>query len=391
MPQATIERVLVLHAYSSRNRGDGLLVDETIELAREAYGHGVEIRVLAMDAESFDARQGYEVIQLPVTAPGTVAKISALKNIIFSPGSLGFGHRELERWVDEKPSQSVIVAVGGGYMRSTNLVQSIKFFLAHGLQLRFASRRKCRSVYLSQSIGPFRCSVGRWLRIAAPKVTTLVARDDRSVHELGGSASVVRLPDLAVLRISQSLASIGPRGEKSELSMVDKFVLVLRDLEGNSTRREKYYGLCRSLISTLGTDRVVLAIQSVGRGNDDAAFYKRMNFGPKVMPIGDALAQYQDAVVISVRLHGALQSIISGFPTVHLSYERKGFGAYEDLGIKGLVHNAFDFDVETVARQAQNLAISPREFWQSIAAKQTLLQSARGRLVRLMRGEISYV
>lgn len=386
MSQEKIKRVLVLHAYSSRNRGDGLLVDETIELIREAYGPQAEIRVLAMDADSFSDRRGYEVIQLPITSPGAASKIRALWQIIFSPGTLGFGHRELEHWIDESPSQSVIVAVGGGYMRSTNLVQSIKFFLAHGLQLRFAGRRHCRSVYLSQSVGPFRCAVGRWLQKAAPQVTTLVARDDRSVQELGRPASVVRLPDLAVLRISQSLVSAVPRSVSQ--AQIRRFVLVLRDLEGDVARREKYYKLCRGLIAKLGQDRVVLAIQSVGRGNDDAAFYQRMNFGPQVLPIDAALETYKDAVVVSVRLHGALQSIISGFPTVHLSYERKGFGAYEDLGIKGLVHNAFDFDVEVVAQQAEELSAHPHFFWERISEKQELLQSAHGRLVGVMRGDL---
>jgi hypothetical protein len=200
---------------------------------------------------------------------------------------------------------------------------------------------------------------------------------------------VVRLPDLAVLRISQNL-NVQPSSPLGSGAGYGKFLLVLRDLDGSISRREKYYGLCRELIGALGVENVILAIQSVGRGNDDAAFYQRMNFGPSVQPIEDALKSNPAAVVVSVRLHGALQSIISGFPTVHLSYERKGFGAYEDLGIKDLVHNAFDFDVKLVSTQAIELMRDRTSFWLSIAKNRAALQAARGRLIGLMRGEVSH-
>ena len=53
-------------------------------------------------------------------------------------------------------------------------------------------------------------------------------------------------------------------------------------------------------------------------------------------------------VVVAVRLHAALMALQAGHYVIHLSYERKGFAAFEDLGLKEYVHNAFSFDPETV-------------------------------------------
>ena len=46
-------RILLLHAYSAHNRGDGLLVDESVALIRSVFDD-VELEVVASDPDSFD-------------------------------------------------------------------------------------------------------------------------------------------------------------------------------------------------------------------------------------------------------------------------------------------------------------------------------------------------
>jgi polysaccharide pyruvyl transferase WcaK-like protein len=60
------------------------------------------------------------------------------------------------------------------------------------------------------------------------------------------------------------------------------------------------------------------------------------------------IAKYQPDLVISVRLHGAIESLLSGVPAYHISYERKGFGAYQDMGVEDWVINGGDINVDTI-------------------------------------------
>jgi hypothetical protein len=43
----------LLHAYSARNAGDGLLVDLSLALLREAFGPQTRVSIMAADPESF--------------------------------------------------------------------------------------------------------------------------------------------------------------------------------------------------------------------------------------------------------------------------------------------------------------------------------------------------
>ena len=44
-------RILLLHAYSAHNRGDGLLVDESVALIRSVFDD-VELEVVASDPDT---------------------------------------------------------------------------------------------------------------------------------------------------------------------------------------------------------------------------------------------------------------------------------------------------------------------------------------------------
>jgi polysaccharide pyruvyl transferase WcaK-like protein len=55
-------------------------------------------------------------------------------------------------------------------------------------------------------------------------------------------------------------------------------------------------------------------VQSAVRGNDDGAFYRELGITEDLLPLKATLAKYQPDLVISVRLHGAIESLLSGVP-----------------------------------------------------------------------------
>jgi polysaccharide pyruvyl transferase WcaK-like protein len=63
-------------------------------------------------------------------------------------------------------------------------------------------------------------------------------------------------------------------------------------------------------------------------------------------------------VVVAMRLHAALMALNAGHYVVHLSYERKGFGAFQDLGLGDYVFNVHNFNPDEVSALAHELASS---------------------------------
>jgi len=343
-------RVLVLHGYSAENAGDGLLVRETLELVREAVGNDAQITLLASRPETFDG--------LGVTAFPTV------------PTRRGWDARARRalRRIDE---YDLVVAVGGGYLRAGTVTETLKTALVHGPQLRAAARTTAPTVYLPQSIGPARYGTAPILRRALRKLDRVMARDDRTIKEVGGP-SVTRWPDLATAGV------VGGRQPGAEVHPVP--VLSIRAVHGKIN--PDIYELARQLDAYDGY------IQSTVGGNDDrpaaATLAPRENVDREVLmgPGG------QPRVVIAVRLHAALMALAAGHYVVHLAYERKGFGAFGDLGLDDWVHRVNHFDVDTVRDQVHRLLTDPSirtDYDRRIADARRHIIEARDRIVDTLR------
>jgi len=156
------------------------------------------------------------------------------------------------------------------------------------------------------------------------------------------------------------------RGLKQEQPYMDKLRRIAQDVEPT-----KWY------------------VQSRARGNDDAQFYSERRISDSgnlrdILSSGD-----RPAVVLSVRLHGALESILNGVPAVHLSYERKGFGAYADLGIPDYCHNSYSFDADTVVEQVKSLRADPTDYWRAVDAQLAPLSEARLSLIAAIRNLVA--
>lgn len=342
--------MIVLHAYSRKNSGDGLLVDLTAEVIKES-GLGEIDKIIALDKESFsDFKNCYEpqIIKANLFNKG----LFALKTVI----NIFFANDLYENYL---PSQSKepVVAVGGGYMRGRTLLESIKTFLAQGPQLNWASRQKsCPVIYLPQSIGPFSGVMKAYIHSRLSKLDLICVRDNLSQKELN-LPNVIRIPDLAVQELAMAYKPA------SSQASFDKVYLIARDV--NVPGNEDYVERLKTLKTLI--PNIEPLIQSEGRGNDDVEFYKKLGWTGNIRKVKEVLDNPENrGVVISVRLHGSIQSMISGCPSIHLSYERKGFGAYSDLGITEYCHGFKKFDPNVVLRQTNQLMQDSTYFWLSI-------------------------
>lgn len=337
--------VVITNAYSAENSGDGLLVRLAINVIRRNFGGGASIKVIAADPGSFECKEGVEFISAPIMGKRGGARV---KDALLS----GRAYAGFDKVV---AAADLLVAVGGGYMRSKNFREHIKLELGHARQLQHMVNSGVPLICLPQSIGPFYRARERFLKLYK-RASVVFARDDRSYELLsdnGRASNVIRSPDLAV----QEIASLK---NKKAIEMMsgsigkrrpERICVVLRKPPAWPQERQHLYNKkMKDLTSRLeSTCKVIYGLQSITRGNDDLAYYKDQGIGREYIPLRECLAcKDKPDLVVSVRLHGALEAILSGIPAYHISYERKGFGAYQDLGVSDWVSNSGNFEVNDV-------------------------------------------
>ncbi|NYD68525.1 polysaccharide pyruvyl transferase family protein [Agromyces atrinae] len=343
--------VLILHGYSASNAGDGLLVVETIGLIREALGADTRFTLAAGHPETF------------ADLDATVVDSSLVPHLPRAP------MRKVLREID---SFDLVVGVGGGYLRAGRPREALVAVLAHGYQLRAAARRIGPVVYLPQSIGPFRVPGSSWFfRRYLARVDEVHLRDPRSIAEVD-LPNTTRTPDLALL--TREFVERAP-------GLPDPVpVLTVRPVHGQVSA-----GVIE-LRRALGT--VDGYVQSTGAGNDDVRAMASLS--PRRTLSRDEYLSPEGPrrVVVAVRLHAAIMAINAGHRVIHLSYERKGFGAFDDLGIGQYVHNVNSFDVATVRDQVDELLTSESagaQYDAAIAAGRVRATRARHTLVQSLR------
>lgn len=343
------KKVLIINGYSASNRGDGLLV----ELARDLVIDGskdisVEVSAAVMDPGSFNEIDGVEIIstfrshdRLSLIIGGFVALLTC--------GKVGFSkeYRNAMRQAD------LILSVGGAYHRGADLVELIKSALAHGSQARTVHASRKPWILLPQSIGPLPKAYYAFLKGIIRTATAVFARDDITFAELSPSRNLFRTPDSAIL-------ALGTEQRKQHISSGSDVGLVIRELPRPGT----YVESLRLLIEGNPFNWKPL-VQSSFSGNDDRPFYSAFSLEPKES-LHEVLEEQNLGLVVSVRLHGALESIMKGVPAIHLSYERKGFSAYQDLGLGEYVFDARDFDPDKIASKIQEVLSDPQSYWSHV-------------------------
>ncbi|MFZ5654734.1 MAG: polysaccharide pyruvyl transferase family protein [Pseudomonadota bacterium] len=370
--------ILIAHAFSRRNEGDGLLVDLTMETLRQAGIHTDEFCVLALDAASF--------ADLPnvVQAPGEWA--ARVTPRLFKAGvevGLDLLSSMLEPRLALGTVASVarkargIVAVGGGYLVTDSINRQLGVLVNHLIQLRIASRIQAPTVYLPQSVGPLGGPIGAWVRAKLRGVDRIYVRDAESETELRSSNSR-RCPDLAVLKLSRTFSDI-----KLKETDPSSTVLVLRDLPNANGYTSRLIRLIENVSDP------VFAVQADVEGpRGDRAFYGRLRI-PSAGSFSELRKNGPPRVVVSVRLHGAISALMAGFPAVHLAYERKGWGAYADLGLEDYVHDARNFSPDAVAKQVREIQADPTGFWRRVENACAALREKHDELVSDLRGRLA--
>jgi polysaccharide pyruvyl transferase WcaK-like protein len=300
---------LITNAYSSLNLGDGLLVDESRDIVAEAGF--IPTALLALDPGSF-RNSGIHLLNAEASRKRLVLE-------------LGLGILPLNELAIERA-----FAVGGGYLRFPNRQVAYKTYLSHMTQLKILSKQGIPFALLPASIGPINFLKKEVLKILA-KAEFIAVRDDKSVLELQEISNVYRFPDLSVLNEIKPISAVSGNWGVG---------LILRNLD--------FPNWLRDLHRIMQIENSYLMIQSsTGSSNNDVKFIIEHFPESEKVTTTEAFLIKRPSLVISSRLHGAIMSIKEGIPAIHLGYERKSFGVYEDLGLSEfcLPANNLDFNL----------------------------------------------
>ena len=367
-------RILLANAYSALNAGDGLLVRRAVDLVHEAWPEeDLDLVVAASHPESFAADPGLLAIH-PIRGRRPIVVAVAGLSAFAAPTA---GRHGLSDAFRESLSRSdLVVSVGGGYLRQPTLRGGVASMAVHGAQLRAIARSSKPWVLLPQSIGPLVGRPGEAVRSALAAARTVWVRDDRSLAEVGGGARVRRAPDMALLAMADGLPT--PAAGTAPVGVVIRPLDHPRDYEDRLGR----------MLADLPT--VEGLVQSSHSANDDRPFTRGFGLSTR-RSLREALGsdlRHRPAAVVSVRLHGALESILAGVPAVHLGYERKAWGAYGDVGLGAFLHAARGFDPRAVSRQALDLADDPSPFWAALSTGTGRLADARAEVLASVRDAV---
>ena len=352
-------RIVIINAYSRRNRGDGLLVDAAIDLVQSALpGRRPDITVVATDPASFMGDSRIRSLSAFGTSGTRVRGVRGILALL-TTGRLGF----CREFADSIRDADIVLSVGGGYLRGRGRLELIKATLSHVVQMQLVSRLGRPWIVLPQSIGPFPSPAWLLIRRMLGHASVVYVRDDASFVDLQQLPTLRRVPDCAILAMSTN--GVDPRRPSGR-----SVGLVVRAL-----REPRSY--VREIGNLVEASRFewIPALQSECGGNDDTQFTLQVT-GSQSPLVGLDYAVENGAVdaVVSVRLHGALMSLMAGVPAVHLGYERKSMAAYADLGLHEFVVDARSFGADEVAKLVDRVLADGDSFWPRV---DTALKAAR--------------
>ena len=179
-------RVLIVNAYSARNRGDGMIVSQMV---RQFRAQGCDVRVMSDDP---DDEGRYGIPRVPPLTPVWASEAAPVS-------AAGRGLSALRAWfVGHDPSGSldwcdVCVSAGGGYLYDDGGNASRLNLVRRLAILRAARRSDTPVVLFSQSIGPFSSVIARQLVARELRRATLVIARERISWEVCDRMDVERL------------------------------------------------------------------------------------------------------------------------------------------------------------------------------------------------------
>jgi colanic acid/amylovoran biosynthesis protein WcaK/AmsJ len=372
-------RVLIVHAYSHRNKGDWCIAQTLVRAVRR---HCPLSRVVVSSIDPADGGKYGEDEWVPGLHRRQLTAGSRLGGIAWALWTLAMtelaarAHRrvrhQLNTYVDACARADVIVACGGGYLYEKSALNLLLCLQTLRIPLLMAKPLGIAA----QSIGPFRANGwrSRLTRhvLRRPGVRIIHVREQESwslIKAWGLEGKTQLVPDLA-------FAFAEPRDGARQAGQRALGFTVRRWFRDRA-RQQRFESAFAEAVrhSAANCRRVVGFVQVDGPDlNDtDRASTERVlellegTSATRTLVVPETPAAMIDAlaaldIFIGTRMHSNILALLAGVPVIAVAYQHKTTGIMQMLGRESYVVDANAIDPERVKRLVEQVLAQPSAY-----------------------------
>lgn len=359
-------KVIISHVYSSDNKGDAALLSVLIDDIKRQWGEDTDITIFTIDKiKAHEQFEGVPVHNAFMYYALNTHHARILK-LIYSLWIIGITNlwaavrhytgislpisRKLLYVCNQYYSSDLIIAVGGGYFRTSPSIVTMMNLLLMLNPLQFAHYLKKPTVLYTQSVGPFYRSIeSKLVSHAFKKVPLILIREETSVKllkKMGVENNVKRSVDSGFLFSAKK-----PFNLREKFSIPSSQMLIgvtVRKWLSGEAQSDYESAVAKALDELIRehTASVVFIPQvtSVFNGDDDReiskAVYERMSYKQAAHVVTDDLSHYDVKsmyneldFILGTRFHSVIFSLTSYVPALAIEYEHKTSGIMNDLDL----------------------------------------------------------
>jgi colanic acid/amylovoran biosynthesis protein len=386
-------KIIISHVYSADNKGDAALLGVLITEIKNQFP-GSKVTILTMDALSKD--EEFDGVKMRHSFMYYVNKWSVHKLLWLAYGTFMMFYTLFAAWLlnrkinlpSPKDWQEVIslyakadlvIAVGGGYMRTKPGIGSIYDFtlLLHPLVL--SKILGTPSVLYTQSVGPLHRNIERTMlaHVFRKDVETVIVREDKSMKLLEklGVHNIIRSVDAGFLLKTDKRDKRGV-----DLNLPVKKVIIgvtARHWLKASEQREYERAMAETLDYLIKKhDAFIVFIPQVTsefHGDDDRIacqdIFERMSEKQSAIVLTESYNYRQIKTIydrldllLGTRFHSVIFSLTSYVPALAVEYEHKTSGIMRDLGLEEWVVKMEDATPEILCKKMDKLIVESAEY-----------------------------
>lgn len=387
--------ILITHVYSSDNKGDAALTSVLLSDMRRIFPDARQ-KILKLDQARKDgkfesvpeypsfmgcalnkfnnplAKLAYVLYMIPATLLWAVC-YRRLNWRLWLP-------RELRDVAAMYAAADLIVAVGGGYIRSRKgLLNRFNIpLLLHPLLLGWLLGKQ--TVLYSQSVGPFvNIYEPALVAYVLRKMDIVILREDISVallHKIGVRDNVVRSIDSGFLLQAKRSLDVRKRYRiEPDTLLIGVTVRQWLHGEEQAAYERAVAGALDAMIEKHGARVLFIPQVTAAKGDDDRIASRRVRrymLHKSQATVIEAAPDHFDVkaiyneldVLLGTRFHSVIFSLTSFVPVLAIEYEHKTSGIMHDLGLEAWVVKIEDAAEPVLTKSLQRL-IAERSAYRS--------------------------
>jgi len=391
-----INKVLIINAYSYKNRGDSGIIVAMIDIIRKSYKNA-DISVMSQYHEqNIEYYNKMNVKSVPpvwdiINTKGFLNKyIDGIKKLFYKNQN-----------IEQIQTSDIILSAGGGYLYSSRKGPLGVGFINALYHIWLATKLKKKIILFPQSVGPLNYFLDRFiLKKVFNRVDYFYSREHITTHLLKNSkVKMEQLPDVAFslepsttpfidekINTSQDVLKIGITvldwrfaHKNSTLEDIDMYLFkianALNTFKTETSKKIKVYIFPQVTVDKKDGDVIPSKILLDKIKHDVEIFYLDKIEDPKELIY---LYSKMD-LFIGSRMHSVIFSLVGNVPSIALAYQPKTTGTFDLVNLNDFVLDIKSFTEEELKDKIHQLLILKTKSKETIKIE---IDSIRNKIIK---------